>query len=92
MRRRLIRKLGKNKRPLEVTTDGRTTWINGPNGSMLGRLSPTGIDVHGDEGASTHCLDCRVPPDKNAWEAFRASMKEHHGVEVPQSFKPDWCV
>lgn len=30
----------------EIDTDGRTIWVNGPDGCCLGRFSPFGIDAH----------------------------------------------
>lgn len=76
---------------VQIHTDGRTVWVNGPNG-LLGRLGPVGIDVHADTGPSLsglHCLDCGPLPEK-PWEAFVVSMKEHHGVVVGDEWQPLW--
>jgi len=76
---------------VEITTDGKTVWVNG-SGVCLGRFGPRGVDVHrrAEEQLAglPQCLDCRPVPD---WEAFVASMKEHHGVEVDSVFEPEWC-
>jgi hypothetical protein len=71
----------------ELLYDGRTVWINGSDGSLLGRFSRNGIDVHGD----SHCLEggCEPGPcDTSHWERFKAKMLQHYGVEVPESAKP----
>jgi len=74
---------------IELSTDGRTVWVNGSHGGMIGRFSPRGIDVHGAD--DVHCLDCRPAPKENPWRAFAESMLEHHHVHVPDSFQPNWC-
>jgi len=76
--------------PVEIRTDGQVVWVNGASGGMIGRLSKLGIDVHGMGGV--HCLDCRPVPDKGAWEIFVLSMREHHDLIVPKSYRPRWCL
>ena len=59
----------------EVTTDGKTLWVNGP--VLLGRFSPLGVDVHVD----CQCVagSCGPEPD---WDRFVELMKEHHDIDV----------
>lgn len=75
-------------RQIQIHTDGRTLWINGPNG-LLGRLGPRGIDVHAEPGSTVHCLDCGPLPAE-PWEAFKVSMKKHHGVLLGDQWEPLW--
>lgn len=79
--------------PVEIKTDGRTVWVNGPAGGMLARLGPMGIDVHevGRWSGDKHCVDCRPCPPVDVWDAFVASVKRHHALEIPKSFRPGWC-
>lgn len=76
--------------PVEIKTDGRTVWVNGPSGAMLGRLGTIRIDVHGN--GDEPCQDCRETPPAGAWDVFCASMLRHHGLQVPRSYRPFWCV
>lgn len=71
----------------QITTDGKTVWVNGPNG-CLGRFSRHGVDVHRDPAdpqSGPHCLDCSPEPD---WNRFKESMKLYHGVIVPDHYRP----
>jgi hypothetical protein len=77
----------------DISTNGKTVWVNSSQGMCVGRFSSKGIDVHRDYNAQmrgeSQCLDCRhdLAPDE-AWSYFRASMKEHYGVEIPESYRP----
>jgi len=80
----------------EVAWDGRTVWINGPDGHSVARFGFAGVDVHTslDEQRATgnQCLDCRahgVDP-RASWERFRDVVRERHGVEIPEVARPDW--
>ncbi len=74
----------------QITTDGKTVWINSPE-VCLGRFSPQGIDVHRtaeqqiESGIS--CLACTPEPD---WDSFVASMKESHDITVEVNYRPLW--
>lgn len=80
----------------EVTTDGRTVWVNsGVNGSNIARFSRAGIDVHNtfdvQREKGTECLFCTHEPTNNEdWKKFQDSVREHYGVNIPDEFKPDW--
>lgn len=69
---------------VQIQSDGKTCWVNGPSGDCIGRWSPSGVDVHRSaeeqlEGRG-QCLDC-VP--HGSWPYFVTSMLKHYGVEVP---------
>lgn len=82
----------------EVLSDGTRVWINGPDGASVARfsviqgLSQAAIDVHHplrEQAEKGECLDCaRVPVSLAAWERFVASVQKHHGVRVPDDYKP----
>lgn len=74
---------------VQLSTDGRTVWVNGEEG-LLGRLGPRGVDIHATPGSGTHCLDCG-PCEGDVWPRFVAGMRKHHQVQVPETFKPEWC-
>lgn len=71
-----------------VSGDGATVWVNGPDGSCIGRFSKRfGIDVHhtgtrqAEEGAE--CIYCtHAPAGQTEWDTFRAKMLEAHAVEL----------
>jgi len=78
---------------VEILRDGRSCWVNGPDGCCLGRYVHSKLmihmDVHRDtqgqaEGGS-QCLDCA----KGAtWSMFKEAMIRHHGIAVPDKCKP----
>lgn len=81
----------------EIIADGRTVWVNGPDGMCFGRFSRFGIDVHKSFAAQAsglgQCLDCTHSiPGPLEWERFRDGMKSHHGVTVPSACKPRWLA
>ncbi|MBK6616604.1 MAG: hypothetical protein IPG27_21770 [Ottowia sp.] len=73
---------------LQVSADGGTVWLNGPDGSAVGRFSKRfGIDVHrsGTEQVQGlgECLFCtHEPAGLKEWSLFVAALREHYGVEV----------
>ncbi len=76
---------------VEIINDGRTVWVN--TEICIGRFSAGGVDVHKDfEGqlnSGDPCLDCihGLPP-RESWDRFVASMLTHHGVIVPETYRP----
>lgn len=79
----------------EIDTDGRTIWVNGPDGCCLGRFSPFGIDAHrtfAEQAAGLgQCLACtHERPTAGDWQFFRDMMEKHHAVVVPESLRPSW--
>ncbi|ABO60325.1 hypothetical protein Bcep1808_7448 (plasmid) [Burkholderia vietnamiensis G4] len=73
-----------------VSAAGDTVWVNGGDGSCVGRFSKRfGIDVHRTVAemlaGADQCLFCtHEPADAAAWATFRADMAKHHGVVVPE--------
>ncbi len=78
----------------QITWDGRTVWVNsGKDGSSIGRFSHVGADIHHPvkEQIRTgkQCLACFDDGSTAGWEKFRALMREHYGVQVPDRAIPD---
>lgn len=78
----------------QISVDRTTVWINGPDGSCVGRFSPTAYEVHKDVAAQlaggSQCLLC-APRSRDFaadWATFVAGMAEHYGVEVGDRYKP----
>jgi hypothetical protein len=73
---------------VQVSADGGTVWVNGPDGSAVGRFAKRfGLDVHrsGSEQLNGlgECLFCtHYPPGRSDWAQFVAAMKEHYGLEI----------
>lgn len=77
---------------IEVSAEGDRVWVNGHDGSCIGRFSKRfGIDVHRTvaeqiEGAD-QCLYCTHEPAGIAeWEDFREAMRRHHGIDKAGEF------
>jgi len=64
-----------------VAEDGRTLWVNGPDGSLIGRFSKVfGMDVHRTAteqmAGGRECLFCtHGKPDAEEWTKFRELIK-----------------
>lgn len=70
----------------EISSDGRTVWINGVD-SMLGRFGPYGIDVH----VAGECTNASCIPgltDSSSWVRFKELMLSIHNIAVPDRYKP----
>lgn len=78
----------------ELMTDGKTVWVNAPDGMCVSRFTPRGVDVHGtteQQLSGIQCEDCfqRNPETPDAdWKRFVDSTKQIHGVAVPEQFRP----
>jgi hypothetical protein len=81
----------------QIQSDGRTVWVNDSHGYCTGRFSRHGVDVHRSaaqqEMGMSECLDCihdlePVP----AWDRFKSSMLEHHGVVVGDEHRPEFVT
>jgi hypothetical protein len=71
--------------PPEIATNGVTVWVN--REVCIGRFGRFGIDVH--TATADDCLFCTFDETTaEDWEVFKAKMKEHHGVEISDEFKP----
>ncbi len=77
---------------IEIVSDGRTVWVNGPDGCCLGRFSRFGIDVHKDAAGQqqgSQCLDCtHTTPTDMDWARFVLNMMLHHDVVVGDEHRP----
>ena len=77
---------------LEVTSDGKTVWINDSNGHCVARFGPRGIDIHRPLSqqitTGKQCLDCRM--GMNSWDEFLTAVKSHFNFDVPNEHRPLW--
>jgi hypothetical protein len=87
---RRLRKIERDSH--EITTDGRTVWVNGVS-SLLGRFGLQGIDVHRpliEQEDRGECLHCTHGPTTRAdWDVFVQKMREHFGIAVAAKYMPD---
>ena len=73
---------------VQVASDGGTLWVNGPDGSAVGRFAKRfGIDVHrsGTEQMKGlgECLFCTHTPAGSAdWGLFVDAMHQHYGLVI----------
>lgn len=79
--------------PIEIIADGRTVWINGPDGSCLGRFGALGVDVHRSAtdllAGKSQCLVCtHRRATKADWQMFVDAMHVHHAVVVDARYQP----
>lgn len=81
----------------EITSNGKTVWVNAPDGMCIGRFSRFGIDVHRNfkeqAAGMGECLNCTHElPDLSGWREFVDRMKHHHGVSVEDCHMPDFLI
>lgn len=68
---------------------GSRVWVNGPDGSNVGRFSKTfGMDVHTTTteqmAGASQCLHCtHEKPSEQDWIEFCSLMKKHYAVDIP---------
>ena len=79
----------------ELTWDGNTVWVNGSDGSNLGRFGRLGYDIHktGAEQVETGkvCIFCTHAKTTMAdWGVWRAKITEFSGLAVPDAARPKW--
>lgn len=71
-----------------IETDGRTVWVNGPDG-LWGRFGPNGVDVHvGGICAVAGCIP--GPTNSKSWDTFKLQMQRVHGIRISDRYKPRW--
>ncbi len=74
----------------EITTDGRTVWVNGP--TCLGRMCPVSAEVF---DAQSHPLvqivTGKKTPSTKAWCWWVETMLAEHDIAIPDTYKPTWC-
>ena len=78
---------------VEILSDGRSVWVNGPKGECLARFGRYGIDVHNSLDAQLEgegeCLQCSHEPTTRAdWDAFVKAVATHHGVTISEEHTP----
>lgn len=88
--------LGAGGELFEIHADGKTVWVNGSDGMCIGRFSGKGVDIHADAETQIRegrqCLDCiHDLPHPEAWEAFRAGLQRHYGVDLPDCYRPGYA-
>jgi hypothetical protein len=73
-----------------VSHCGRTAWVSGADGSMIGRFSKVfGVDVHRTATEQMRgegeCLFCtHVPAGPVEWDLFRQALLKHYDINVPK--------
>ena len=74
---------------IDVSADRRTVWVNGSDGSCIGRFSKRfGLDVHKTSTeqvvGGSPCLHCTHEPAGPAeWDRFREQILFHYQIDVP---------
>jgi len=72
------------KKP-EITTDGRTVWVNAP--ICIGRFGPVGGEVMDYlPGIGYDGCEC-VQPN---WAVWCKRMHEVHEIVIPEDMRPTW--
>lgn len=70
----------------QVTSDGVTVWVNGPDGCSTGRFGLQGIDIHRpfeEQQTKGACLFCTHGlTTVEDWFLFVEKMKELYDVDV----------
>lgn len=76
---------------VEVSSDGRTVWVNGP--FCMARFSSTGWEIMepAGMGVTDFVETCLVTSPALDWEEFVGAVKKHHGVVVDKKFRPEFC-
>lgn len=75
----------------QITSDGRTTWVNGAV-SMVARFGPNHCEVYAGD-TTCNCVyslaytDLRKTTELD-WKEFKRRVKEHHGIDVPDEHRP----
>lgn len=81
----------------EVTSDGRTVWVNNSEGTNVARFGTLGVDIHHtlakQSELGVQCLYCtHARPSPEDWQTFRAKLMELHGVHMPDFYRPSWVA
>ena len=79
----------------EVIFDGKTVWVNGPDGGCLARFGIKGLDIHKTTEqqikTGTQCIACtHHRPSLSDWGAFKMKVTELYGTNIPDNAKPSW--
>jgi len=70
-----------------IRSDGRTVWVDSPDGYTVARFSLLGVDIH--TATADGCLDCRPGPTTlSDWIDFRRSVASIYGAYVDDTHRP----
>lgn len=80
----------------QIVSDGRTVWVNGPDGGMVGRFGLAGIDIHrslADQMEKGECLFCtHTMTTADDWQLFIDKIRELFNVEIDDELhRPQRC-
>lgn len=76
-----------------ITTDGKTVWVNSEDGSSIGRFGALGVDIHRSateqldgKGECLLCTHGRTGPDE--WKMFVEGMMSLYGITIAARYMP----
>lgn len=76
----------------QVTSDGRTVWVNDPDGAATARFSTFGIDIHrpiAEQKEKGECLFCtHAQTTEDDWNLFVEKMRELFNVTIGRLHMP----
>lgn len=69
---------------VHIYTNGRAVWVNDINSGCIARFDQIGIEIRpiGQKGGFD-----KAPPE---WSQFVLLLKQH-GIDIADSYKPDWA-
>lgn len=70
----------------QIETDGRTVWVNAP--LCIGRFCKLGGEVVKNKRCCMSSLTKQTEPN---WQQWTKAMREVHGIDVPDKYRPEWC-
>ena len=70
---------------VEITTDARTVWVNGPF-ACLARFCPVSGEVMIKNGDT---FEMNIIP-KESFDNWRKRLKEMKNIDVSEEFRPKW--
>ena len=78
----------------QIKSDGKTVWVNGPEGEALGRFGLMGIDIHHTIKEQTtenkpQCFACTHQQTfLKDWTMFQIIMKQKYNIRITDKHKP----
>ena len=77
----------------QIESSGTTGWVNGSDGSCIGRFGVMGVDIHrsfeDQQNGLGECLLCtHGVTGPGEWDIFVEGMQRLHGVRVDASHRP----
>lgn len=77
----------------QVEGDGRTVWVNDRYARCIARLGPAGMEVwtYGEPPSSIFEVKVAeaIETGRVNFDRFREVVMEHHGVNIPDRYRPD---